>query len=122
MAEEAATMTDDADHTLLTLQRGERGEYRVARSRFRGSVFTKFQIWHPGDNGELKPGKCVTIRDHELPEVIAVLQRIQGKIAGKRTEGTGRKPTHTTRCADDRQQTITTTGRQLTPEELQEIF
>jgi hypothetical protein len=74
-------MSDDAEHVLLTLPRGERGEIRLARSRYEGRVFTKLQLWYPAEDGTLKPGRqVVTIRDHELADVIAALQRIAKRI------------------------------------------
>jgi hypothetical protein len=93
-------MSDDADHVVLTLARGDRGELRLSRSRFEGHTFTKFQIWYPGQDGELHPGRqVVTIRDHELHDVIAALQRIANKIgvrpavvAETRTRSPGQRP------------------------------
>lgn len=78
-------MTDaDAEVVLLILKRGDRGELRISRSRFQGRVFTKAQIWYPTDSGELKPGKqVVTFRDHELAEVIGVLQKIAAKVGAQ---------------------------------------
>jgi hypothetical protein len=74
-------MSDDADHVLLTLERGERGEIRLARSMYQGRAFTKLQLWYPATDRELRPGRqCVTIRDHELGEVIEALQKIARKI------------------------------------------
>ena len=70
----------DAEHVVLTLRRGERGELRLARYRFKGNVGTKLQFWYPGDDDELKPGKCVTLRDDELGEVVGALQRIARRV------------------------------------------
>lgn len=105
-------MADDAEHVLLTLQRGERGELRVARCRFKGSVFTKFQLWYPGENDELKPGKCVTVKDGEIDDVLAVLAKIAVKIAN--TKPAQRPVT--------KQPERATTNHHLTPEELDEVF
>jgi hypothetical protein len=70
-------MNDDADHVLLTLARGDRGEIRISRSRYEGHTFTRLQLWYPTGDGELRPGRqCVTIRDHELAEVIGALSRV----------------------------------------------
>lgn len=81
-------MTDgaDADHVLLTLERGERGEIRITRSRFEGRVFTKLQLWYPGQDGTLRPGRqVITIRDHELADVVEALARIARKLGGQST-------------------------------------
>lgn len=76
--------TDDADHVVLVLPRGERGELRISRSRYRGSTFNKLQLWYPTETGELRPGRqVVTIRDGELGEVIAALQRIARKLGAQ---------------------------------------
>lgn len=119
-------MSDDAEHTVLTLPRGDRGEVRLSRCRFKGASFTKLQLWYPGTDEELRPGKqVITIRDRELGDVIAALQKIQRKVGSgdnMTTHNAATRPTHTTRRADDPQQSITTTGRQMTPEELDEVF
>lgn len=74
-------MSDDNDHVVLTLPRGERGELRLSRSRYQGHTFTKFHLWYPTENGELRPGRqVVTIRDGELRQVIDALQRIVRKV------------------------------------------
>lgn len=74
-------MSDDADHVLLTLPRGERGEVRLSRSRYAGRCFTRLHVWYRGADGELHPGRqVVTVRDHELAEVIAALQKIAAKV------------------------------------------
>jgi hypothetical protein len=83
---EAMSGSDDADHIVLTLPRGERGELRLSRSRYQGSTFTKFHLWYPGKDGELHPGRqVVTIRDGELAGVIEALSKIAGKVAARPT-------------------------------------
>lgn len=111
-------MSGDAEHVVLALRRGSRGQLRLSRYRFRGNTGTKLQLWYPADDDELKPGKCVTLRDDELSQVIDALQRIARKAGGGGIAGPdnaaaqpadnmqahnggtpapGRKPTHTTR-------------------------
>lgn len=107
-------MNDDADHVLLTLPRGDRGEIRLSRSRYQGRTFTKAQLWYPTEDGELKPGRqVVTIRDHELGEVAEVLSRIAAKLGPQEqpaprqnTRGTRREKAPSgvqpgTQCSDD---------------------
>lgn len=78
-------MSGDTEHVLATFPRGERGEIRLARCSFKGAVFTKLQLWFPGNDGELHPGRqVVTIRDHELAEVISALQRVSEKLGVRR--------------------------------------
>ena len=121
-------MNDDADFTVLTLPRGDRGEVRLSRCRFKGASFTKFQLWYPGHDEELRPGKqVITIRDRELGDVIAALVKIQRKVGeydNVNNHNAVRRPTHTTRRTDDRQQSITTTGRTVSCDELDagEVF
>jgi hypothetical protein len=77
----------DDEHVLLTLPRGERGEIRISRSRFKGYTSTKLHLWYPGDDGELRPGRqVVTLRDNELRDVIAVLAKIAGKVGAPSTD------------------------------------
>ncbi|MDQ2645070.1 MAG: PC4/YdbC family ssDNA-binding protein [Myxococcota bacterium] len=72
---------DDADHVVLVLPRGERGEIRLSRSRYQGKTFTKLHLWYPTGDGELRPGRqVVTIRDSEIDRVIDALQRIRSKV------------------------------------------
>lgn len=79
-----ASDTEDSDHTVLTLPRGERGEVRLCRSRYEGRTFTKLHLWYPGSDGQLHPGRqVVTIRDHELEEVIAALSRIRARAGAE---------------------------------------
>lgn len=74
-------MSDDEDHVLLTLPRGERGEVRLCRSRYQGKTFTKAHLWFPGTDGQLHPGRQVlTFRDGELQDVIDALQKVAAKI------------------------------------------
>jgi hypothetical protein len=100
-------MSADLDHVVLTLQRGERGELRVSRATFQGSKpFTKLQLWYPeGDepDAELKPGKCVTLKDHELAQVIRTLIKIDKKqLAEKLGEAPpARRTQHRTISASD---------------------
>lgn len=76
-------MPDDRDVVLLTLPRGDRGELRLCRSQYQGSVFTKLQLWYPTDSGDLKPGRqVVTLRDGELGEVIKILEKIRRRAEG----------------------------------------
>jgi hypothetical protein len=75
-------MTDAAEHILLTLPRGDRGEVRVSRCRYEAKTFTKLQLWYPLEGGGLAPGRqVITIRDHELPDVIAALSRVARKVS-----------------------------------------
>jgi hypothetical protein len=78
-------MSEDSEDVLATFSRGERGEVRLARCSYRGAVFTKFQLWYPGSDGELHPGRqVVTIRDGELDEVIATLTCLKHELDGRR--------------------------------------
>jgi hypothetical protein len=81
------TDADAVDHVLLTLERGERGErgeLRIMRSRFEGRVFTKLQLFYPAKNGDLRPGRqVITIRDHELAQVVEALGRVARKVGGQ---------------------------------------
>ena len=73
----------DTDHVVLELDRGSRGKLKICRSVFKGSApYTKLQLWYPADDSadaELLPGKVVTIKDHELAQVIGVLIAIDKK-------------------------------------------
>ena len=111
-------MSDAAEHLVHTVPRG-RGELRIYRERYEGRPYTRLQLWYPTDDGELRPGRqCVTIRDHEMDDVLAVLGRVAVRIAeAGDARPAGRRPTHT-----ERRQTVTTTGQTLTPEQLDEVF
>ena len=101
-------MSDDADHLLLTLPRGDRGEIRVSRSRYEGHTFTRLQLWYPGEAGALRPGRqCVTIRDHELGDVLRAL----GKVAQHVQRSGGPAPREATRRNCDNMQTHNAVAR-----------
>lgn len=79
---------NDPDRVVLILPRGRRGELRISRAAYQGSApFTKLTVWYPdgdADDAPLKRGATVTIRDHELAQVISVLISIDKKrLAGR---------------------------------------
>lgn len=97
-------MANPESHTLLVLPRGRRGQIRLTRERLDGHPFTKLQPWFPaGDEGELRPGRSISIRDHELDDVLRALTRVQ------RARDRGGQPRGPTRAA-----------RRLTAQELDE--
>jgi hypothetical protein len=94
-------MADSVDHQLLALPRGDRGELRLFRSQFEGHNFTKLHLYYPAGDGELKPGRqVVTIRDHELADVIGALQRIARRVG----EATPQSPQPHPRAAGHRRE------------------
>jgi hypothetical protein len=89
-------VSTDTEHVVLTLPRGERGELRISRATFKGSApFTKLQLWYPESDdldAALKPGKVVTIKDHELAQVIVVLIKIDKKQFADKLGGQATAP------------------------------
>jgi hypothetical protein len=68
---------DDATRlaTLVREFQGRRTELRIERAEFDGRRFTKLQVWEPAPDGTLRfTRKTVTVRDRELPAVLAALQ------------------------------------------------
>ena len=110
-------MSADVDHTVLELQRGRRGKLVISRATFQGGpAFTKLVLWYPdgdADDAPLKRGATLTIRDHELAQVITVLiaidkKQFTGKAAGESFTATtpaaaaAHRAQHTTiRATDD---------------------
>ena len=91
----------DVDHVVLELDRGSRGKLRVSRSVYKDSLpFTKIQSWYPDGDGTdavLKPGKTVTIKDHELAQLIGVLIKIDKRqFLDKVAPPAARPPQHRT--------------------------
>lgn len=85
------TVKPDADHVVLTLARGDKGELRISRSSYGGKVFTKLHLWYPAGD-DLRPGRqVVTIRDHELADVIEVLRRIAERVGQGAQQPTARR-------------------------------
>lgn len=74
----------DQEHVLLELPRGENDVVRVTRKTYEGKPFTDIRVHYRADDGELRPTKkgC-SVRDRELTEVIAALQRVATKVASR---------------------------------------
>lgn len=101
----------DQEHVVATIDRGEHGAIRIARKTYKESrPYTDVRFAFRKDDGSLQPtAKGVTIRDGELADVIAALQRIAKHIGAtpaqseQRTQPTERhQPTHKTRDAAQR--------------------
>jgi hypothetical protein len=73
-------MADAQDFVLLELARGESDVLRITRRSYEGKPFTDARIYFRKD-GELFPTrKGLSIRDRELPQVLAALQRVANKL------------------------------------------
>jgi hypothetical protein len=71
----------DQEHVLLELRRGESDVLRVVRKTYEGKPFTDLRVFFRADDGQLRPTKkgC-SIRDREVAEVVAALQRVANKL------------------------------------------
>lgn len=76
-------MTDsDHSHVVLEIPRGEENVLRLTRKVFEGKTFTDLRVFFMNGDGDFVPTrKGVSIRDHELPQVLDMLQRIARKVA-----------------------------------------
>jgi hypothetical protein len=74
----------DQEHVLLELPRGETDVLRVTRKTYQDKPFTDIRVFYRADDGELRPTKkgC-SVRDRELADVIAALQRVATKVASR---------------------------------------
>jgi hypothetical protein len=79
-------VTDDVEHVLVTLPRGDRCELRLSRSRFRGKTKTKLHVWARGSEGLCPTRQVVTIADDELLELKPFIDRIAAKISSRGSE------------------------------------
>lgn len=78
--------TDNDEHIVLELRRGETDVLRITRRRWEDKPFTDLRVFFKGTDGLMHPTKKGTsIRDRELHEVIGALQRIAGKVSGSPT-------------------------------------
>jgi hypothetical protein len=74
-------MAESTDYIVVELPRGENDVLRVTRRIYEGKPFTDLRVYFRGTDGALHPTKKGTsIRDRELPDVLAALQRIAGKV------------------------------------------
>lgn len=77
-------MSDDAEHVLVELPRGDSDVLRVTRKVYEGKPFTDVRVYFRGTDGKMHPTKKGTsIRDRELPEVLAALTRVATKIGAQ---------------------------------------
>ena len=73
-------MTDDA-HIVLELPRGESEVLRITRRRYEGRPFTDLRIFFRGQDGGWHPTrKGCSVRDSEIADVAAALQKIASKV------------------------------------------
>lgn len=86
----------EREHVVLDLPRGETDMLRVTRREYEGRPFTDVRVFFRGDDGQLRPTKkgC-SVRDSEIRDVIAALNKIAAKV--RQTPGEQRD-----RCAPAR--------------------
>lgn len=74
----------DLDELVAEIPRGDGRALRIRRCTYRGSrPYVDARDWYRNDStGELLPGKGVTFRERELPEVIRALIQIEKATRG----------------------------------------
>jgi hypothetical protein len=83
----------DLDETIAEIDRGRRGKLRIRRCTFKGSdpYLDVRHFWPDEDaDGELKPGKGVTVKMTELSAVIAALTAVD--VAARKAKQDERRP------------------------------
>lgn len=88
--------TDDG-RPLGVFPRGDgRDELRITLKTFEGRPYVALRAWERGSDGQSYPTKKgVTVRIHEIPDVIAALHQVEGLLEqesqGTRQEHPGRR-------------------------------
>jgi hypothetical protein len=73
-------MAEPQDYVLIELPRGESDVLRITRRSYEGKPYTDIRIFFNKDGEWLPTKKGLSIRDGELPQVLAALQRVANKL------------------------------------------
>lgn len=79
--ERFVTLDDDAEIRLTVIPRGESGELKVSIRAYKGRSYVDIRHWFTDkETGIMKPGRGVTVRVRELPQVLSALDAASERI------------------------------------------